>query len=178
MSEEPNSTAKPQTTPAPADNAPQPPASAPAKTKRDRWVKIGFLVAIVGVAIFVYTQQQDAMEIDGWGSDLDAALQQAREENRPVVAFFVDTPPSNTAEQTRKVVLTNPENKKVMAKLRVIRVLVSDPGDNVRETYAINSLPTLLLLSPEGKELSRHDGLSHVGEVPFRKEFLVPIQTP
>jgi hypothetical protein len=175
MSDEPNGQLKPQATPAPADHDTA--RQNPQKSSRDRWVKIGFLVAIVLVGVFVYSQQQDALEIKGWGTDLDAALQQAHQEQRPIVAFFVNVPPSKTAEATKNVVLSNPQNQEVMAELRLVRVLVNDPSDELRQTYNIQKLPTLLLFDANGKELSRHDGPSHVGEVPFRETFLVPLRT-
>ncbi len=174
MSDEPNGQLKPQATPAPADRDTGTPKQQ--KSKQDRWVKIGFLVAIVLVAVFVYSQQQDALEIKDWGTDLDAALRKARQEERPLVAFFIDVPPSKTAETTKNVVLTNPQNQEVLDELRVVRVLVNEPSDELRQTYGIQKLPTLLLLDPTGKELSRHDGPGHVGEVPFRETFLAPIR--
>jgi hypothetical protein len=48
----------------------------------------------------------------------------------------------------------------------------AEPDSETTAKYRITKLPTLLLLSPSGQELNRHDGPGHVGEVPFRQEFL------
>jgi hypothetical protein len=166
-------------TPAPADTASLSSAGSATspREKRDRWVKLGFLGVIIVVAGIVYMLQQKPMSIAGWSEDLEATLVQAKQQDRPVVAFFVNQPPSETAEAT-KANLTRPENIKVMQEYKVLRVLVTtDTDSEIARRFNIESLPTLLLLSPEGEELNRHDGPSHVGEVPFRDEFLTVLPT-
>ncbi|NBB95194.1 MAG: hypothetical protein GVY16_05580 [Planctomycetes bacterium] len=146
--------------------------SKPKPKSKDRWVKIGFLVLIVVVAAVVYSLQQKPMTIEGWSEDLPATLTQATQQGRPVLVLFVRTPPSKIAEQTKTAIL-RPQNQKSMAERKLLKVLIStEPDSDVAGRYNIENLPTLLLLSPTGIELNRHDGPGHIGEVPFRQEFL------
>ena len=145
--------------------------TAAAKPKTvDRRIKIVFLAVVLVGAAVVYVLQRRTPGFD-WPGDLDKALKQARDQKRRVLVFFTASPKSATAR--RLIQTTLYKNAQAMAKERVIKVNVSLDTELKSATavrYKISSLPTFVLLSPEGKELNRREGF--VGEVDFHKGFL------
>ena len=142
------------------------------KSSRDRWVKIGFVVLLVVAAGAILMVQRRAMEIQGWGKDLNAALKQADAENRPTVVFFVNRPPSQIAKTIRTHIL-RPSNQQSLKEGKFIPVIVelsSSLDSTVAKQYQIRELPTLMVLTPKGKERNRNEG--NIGELPFRQQFL------
>lgn len=135
----------------------------------DRRTKIVFLVVLAVAAALVYVLLQRRTPGFNWPEDLDKALEQAR--TRPnVLVFFTSSPKSLTARQLIQTTLR--KNVRTIAQQRVVKVNVSLDTVNcdLAARYKISSLPTFVLLSPEGKELNRREGF--VGEVDFHKGFL------
>jgi len=115
--------------------------------------------------------QRSGPRLPGWGEDLDAALARAARENRRVLAFFMSEPPSATARWLADNTLRM--NRKAIAESRVVPVKVvleTSLDSETAKRYEIRELPTLMVLSPSGKELNRRTG--RVGEVEFRQGFL------
>ena len=146
--------------------------SPPEKSNRDRWVKIGFVVLLLVAVAAVFMIQRRGMEIKGWGKDLDAALKQAESENRLVVVFFVNSPPSTTAKAIKKHKLKqgNEQGLKDGKFIPVIVELSSSLDSDIAKRYQVRELPTLMVLTSRGKERNRSVG--NLGEVPFREQFL------
>ena len=144
----------------------------PATPKRNTRGKLLFLGALLAAAVGIFLLQQRGLSLSGWGSDLDAALQQAQTENRPIVVMFLRNPPSETARQT-KTVIGRPENQKALQDGKFIPVLVETRLDSdLCKKYSITRLPTLMVLLPNGAERNRYEGIDHIGEIPFRQVFL------
>ncbi len=145
-------------------------SESPAKTSRENWIKRGFLLALILAMAGIYIHQQRGTKIEGWKDDLDSALKQAEDEDRPVVVLFVHK--SQTAvESDLKGRIAKPGNQKALKKGKYITVLLNCSVDSdVAKKYDIEELPTLLLLEPDGSEYNRAVG--DVGETPFRQEFL------
>jgi len=60
--------------------------------KSDRWVKIGFLVVAVVVAAVIWKYFQTETFMKGWPEDLSAALADANQTDRRVLAVFISNP--------------------------------------------------------------------------------------
>lgn len=140
---------------------------------RDRWIKIGFVLVLVAAVVAVYLFQKRDLSIQGWGNDLNAALSKAKAENRMVVAFFVSSPPSDTAKQIARRRIPKGDNQKALKEGNFIPVVVS--LNNALESepamkYGLTKLPTLMVLLPDGTERNRNEGM--IGEVDFRQNLL------
>lgn len=148
------------------------------KSSRDRWIKIGFVLILIAVAIAIYSFQRRDLRIEGWGNDLNAALAQAKAENRKVVAFFVSTPPSDTAKEIAQRRIPKPDNLQALKEGNFIPVIVTVDNrleSDVAKKYKLTTLPTLIVLLPDGTERNRNEGM--IGEVDFRQQLLRVIPT-
>ena len=139
-----------------------------AKCRKDRG-KLIFLVVIAVAVILVYMSQQSGAELPDWPGDLSAALTKAKQEDRKVLVFFADSPPSTNDRRMSTMTLYN--NRKHIERGKFIRVLVQvKKTDDPAKQYGISDFPTFLLLDAQGKELNRRVGF--VGELAFRNGFL------
>lgn len=146
----------------------------PAAGRADRRVKLVFLLAAAAVAGAVYLYiQRGANILPDWGQDLDAALRQARQEDRRLVVMFLSDPPGELTRQLARTTLRKSENRRAIQDARVICVKVrldtALTGELARR-HRITQLPTTVLLSPAGEELNRR--VLMIGEVDFRQGFL------
>jgi hypothetical protein len=153
------------------ETAETPRSPSPPRPPRDRLIKWAFVGLIVlAVVAVVLMQQKKTLGIKGWSNDLSQTLATARTDNRRVVAFFVRQPSSHTAKTIARHAI-QPANVEAIDKGRFLPVVVTtEPGSEPATTYGIEAFPTLLVLSPQGEEMLRREGL--IGEVPFRQEFL------
>lgn len=140
--------------------------------KREKRIKTILILLIVAAMVGVYFYQQRGLTIKGWSEDLRAALAQAKQENRPVVIMFANKSQTPTARTLRKHI-NRPSNKKALEQGKYITVMVyldNAFDSDLAKKYKIESLPTLLLLNPDGTEHNR--GVGNIGETPFRDTFL------
>jgi len=100
---------------------------------------------------------------------MSAALVQAKQEDRKVLVFFAETPPSTTA---RNMSTTTPQkNAKHITRGKFIKVLIQvAKTDDPAKRYNVKNFPTFLLLDAQGKVLNRRVGF--VGEAAFQNGFL------
>lgn len=159
------------------DQTPETPSQdAPPATDsgKDKYVKAGFLLVIVLVMAGIYFSRQRAdFTIRGWGTDLDAALSEAKQNNRKTVAMFVNDPPGVDAQWMRDNVIIKPINKQALSQGGFVPVVVTlaDGTDNaIAKKYEITQLPTLIVFRSDGTERNREVG--RVGEVPFTQNLL------
>ncbi len=149
----------------PSQGGPLPQEPAPQRPRRpaiDRWVKIGFLIVLVGAGLTLWLWQRRDPQLTGWGRDLSVALQQAKVGNRTVLVFFTDTPMSWEDKHAVKNVITTARTASALNKLACVRVHLSiDDNKAEARTYKIESTPTYLLLDSSGKELRRLSGLTN-----------------
>ncbi|MFW6133013.1 MAG: hypothetical protein ACOC8F_03890 [Planctomycetota bacterium] len=167
------------------DSAPQdapgeaPPAPGPAATEsrggssRSRWVRYGLILAIVTGAVAVYLVQIRGKSFPEWRRDIDAALEQARRQKRPVLAYFVHTTSSTTVREQWRTALSRKRNRDAIQAAQLIRVVADiDLDSPTAERFGIEHLPTMLILSDQGRECKRSENL--IGQLPFRTQFLEP----
>ena len=138
------------------------------KRRKDKG-KLIFLAVIAVAVILVYLSQRSDVALPDWPDDLPAALAQAKQEDRKVLVFFADRPPSAIARRMSTTTLK--KNVGNIKKGKFITVLVQvKKTDELIKRYNVSRFPTFLVLDAEGKVLNRRVGL--VGEVPFSKGFL------
>ena len=143
------------------------------KTKRDRRMKAVFLTILAIAVILVYLNQRRDTQLEKWPDDLQKALKVASYENRPVLAFFVGSPPSETTRRLLRTTLHRPENRRAVTEGRFVKVKVTlgrSLDGELAKKYKIKKLPTMVILDKNSKELNRRVGM--IGEVPFRRGFL------
>jgi len=147
-------------------------ATSKAGARRDRWIKIGFLAVFILAATAIWYWHRQPPTMKGWGRDLDAALKRAAAERRQLLVFFISSPPSATTRKMVSTTLAVPGNRKAIKQGRFITVAVEVDSlkSQPAETYKLNKLPTMVLLSSQGVELNRREGF--IGEVDFRNGFL------
>jgi len=144
---------------------------APARGKAERYVKLGFLVVVLAVVGWLIARQYLGTSLTGWSGDLNAALQQAARENRRIVALTYDSPNDLEYEKMRENV-AKLGNAKALEEAGVIKVhtrlAMSDP---LAVKYKVSRFPATLLIAPDGTLITCWTG--YIGEVAFRKEFLM-----
>jgi hypothetical protein len=151
-----------RSTPAPSTSAPR---------RRSKYIFAILLVVACGL-VYLNQLREPGLSKD-WPQGLKERLQQAKREDRRVLAFFVAYPPG---EQTRRMIRTTLRKQKNHEAIRdgkFLRVREQlDPGltSELATEYHISVLPTMLLLDSDGTELNRREGF--IGEVDFRTEFL------
>jgi thiol-disulfide isomerase/thioredoxin len=139
-----------------------------AKRRVDRGKLIFLAVIIVAVAL-VYISQQSGAELPDWPDDLEAALIQAKKEDRKVLVFFAGSPPSTVARTMSTGTLK--KNAKQIKRGKLITVLVQvRKTEDPAKKYGVQEYPTFLLLGSDGKELNRRVGF--VGQSQFSIGFL------
>lgn len=138
-------------------------------SKRDKWIKIGFVAALVLAVMLVWLVQRKPPELAGWGHNLRNALREGRDQNRNVLILFSDS--GETSRWLVKHTLSMPENSRAIEAGRFVRVQVTTtPKSDLASRYKLRTLPTMLIIGPAGQELNRREG--KIGEVAFRKGFL------
>lgn len=157
--------------PADEQGRPAPPAT---KGKRDVLVKLAFVVVLAAGGALIWRLQRRDPKL-GWPTDLDAALRQAKKDDRQVIVFLmsVSLPPGGDAEWNIRNTLAKKANRDAISQGGVICVQVRLDATLKSETarkYRITKLPTMLLLGPDGKERNRREG--KIGETDFRNGFL------
>ena len=151
-------------------------AEGPRRPKRDRVIKLAFVVVTLAVVALLYWSQRRGLDLPGWGSDLPAALTQAATEHRSVVVLFASLPPGEPERWLKDSIFPKPENEAALRDGRFIKVLQNVGSLSASQTaarYKITELPTLLLLGPDGVEKNRRlCRTRRIGEVEFRTGFL------
>lgn len=108
-----------------------------------------------------------------WLTSLDEAMAAAKQQNKPVIVDFWATwcGPCVTMEET-----TWPDPKVVAASANYIMVKQDvDKNQQTAGEYKVEGVPTLLFLSPEGKETHRRVGAISAAEL---TELMSAQQTP
>lgn len=116
----------------------------------------------------------DPLPASVWKLDFAAAEAEAKALNRPMVVHFYGThcPPCKKMEQ--EVLLTPQVLKLLEAGFVAVKVdVVKNP--NVSQRYGIASMPTDLILSPDGKVLAKtegYDDIARVGDDRDRRKYV------
>lgn len=152
-------------------SSPATPAAGP--SKGDRKVKLIFLAVAIVAAGIIYWMQKGAPEITGnWPSDLPKVLEQAKKENRKVMALFTESTPGEDEREMAKGTLSKAANRQALeeGKFLCARVNVPSLSSDEARKYAIQKLPTWIVMDSDGHELNRRVGV--IGEMEFRNGFL------
>jgi thioredoxin-related protein len=104
-----------------------------------------------------------AIAAEGWQTDLDKAIEQARKENKSVLVEFTGSDWCPPCIAMRKNVFTKKEFIDAASKKFVLVELDFPQGDKelaeknqpLAEKYKIEGFPTVVLLNSEGKEFTR-----------------------
>jgi thioredoxin-related protein len=115
----------------------------------------------VGVAAL--TASAFATTPEGWSTDLDKALKQAKEENKSVLVEFTGSDWCPPCIAMRKNVFSKKEFIDAASKKFVLVELDFPKGDKelakknkpLAEKYKIEGYPTVILLDSDGKEFTR-----------------------
>ncbi|HUS47362.1 MAG TPA: thioredoxin family protein [Phycisphaerae bacterium] len=153
------------------------PAAAGRKLRKDRWIKRGFVAAILIAAVIVYVLQMEGPRLSGWEDDLNAALVQAKEENRPVLVYFVRSLSSQVVRDMANKTLAKKENKQAITDAGFIMVKVETTIESeTARRYGLTKLPTMAVLSSEGARCATMNDFAgqFIGEMQFRNDFLEP----
>lgn len=145
------------------------------KARRDRWVKLGFLVVAVVASVLIFRQQTSVVGLD-WPkgpAELSKALSRSGDRKRPVLVFFYRASPSDATRRLIKGTLARPQNRKAIKDGGFLRVQVpvTDPqSSTIARRYRLREYPTMLVLGANGWEHNRREGF--IGEAAFRDGFL------
>lgn len=120
-------------------------------------------LASFSVGVAALTAPAFAAETEGWSSNLDEALAQAKKSNKPLLVEFTGSDWCPPCIQMRKKVFSTKEFIEAASKDYIL-VEIDMPRGNqelrtknepIVERYKIEGFPTVLLLKPDGTEASR-----------------------
>ena len=125
------------------------------KSKKDKWVKFGFLILVVVLVIYIQYSQRQGPKLDGWREDLTGALEHAKRENAPILVFFMSRPPGEIDHFIANTTIKNNAAALKESGCILVRIAVSSTSSDIAKQYDLTSTPTLMLLDSTGKEISR-----------------------
>ena len=139
----------------------QPPAGKPSY---DRFVKIGFLVVLLGIMTFLYFRHRGPPKLLGWGTDLTEALTAARSKDVRVLVMFTQLPMSHWDKKMTEENVKRGRIVKILEELKYVRVHLNTKDHGaLAEKYKVTQTPAFLILDSTGKELHRQVGFSSEG---------------
>ncbi len=120
-------------------------------------------LASVTVGVAALTATAFATTPEGWTTDLDKALEKAKAEKKSVLVEFTGSDWCPPCIAMRKNVFSKKEFVDAAAKKFVLVELdfpkgdqaVTDKNEPMAKKYNIEGFPTVILLTPEGKEITR-----------------------
>jgi thioredoxin-related protein len=128
-------------------------------------------VAMIGVSF---------AELEGWSTDLEKALEQAKKEKKAVLVEFTGSDWCPPCIAMRKNVFSQKEFVKAASKDFILVELdfprgdqeVKKKNDPYAKQYKIEGFPTVILLDHEGKEFTRFFASEH----PTTEKFLAHLK--
>ena len=120
-------------------------------------------LASVTVGVAALTASAFATTPEGWTTDLNKALEQAKAEKKSVLVEFTGSDWCPPCIAMRKNVFSKKEFVDAAAKKYILVELdfpkgdqaVADKNEPMSKKYNIEGFPTVILLTPEGKEFHR-----------------------
>jgi hypothetical protein len=142
-------------------NSSQAKSSAGDARAKDKRIKTVFLAATIIVAALIYLLVQTRpSKVSSWPQDAEAQVAAAKKDGRPVVLVFMSDVADATSEHMAKKSLNEPLVLKALTETSVHYAMVvtnlRNPPPLAKE-YKITKLPTVLKLSPAGRELKRRE---------------------
>lgn len=100
---------------------------------------------------------------DGWLTDIDQALKQAKAENKNVLVKFTGSDWCPPCQMIQKAVFSKKEFQEKASKKFVLCIIdypkadpkISQKNKPLTKKYNVKGFPTMLLLDSEGKEFNR-----------------------
>ena len=134
----------------------QPPSSS---SGRNYW----YFLLILAAFVLIYWYSSRSSSPPGPAVSLSTALVQAAEQNKPVFLKFEAgwCPPCQWMDQE---VFTKEAVQRALADWVVLGVDV-DTNHELATQYRVASVPTFVVLSPQGREIARHDGAMPVEQL-------------
>jgi thiol:disulfide interchange protein len=126
-------------------------------------------LATASLGVVALTASAFANTPAGWSTDLEAAVQKAKKENKSVLVEFTGSDWCPPCIMMRKNVFSKPEFVEKASENYVL-VEIDVPKGNeevakknqpIAEKYEIEGFPTVILLDAEGKEFSRFFATEH-----------------
>jgi hypothetical protein len=141
------------------------------RQRNEKRVKLLFLGVVIIAAVLIYRQQtRPEGPPAGWATDLDQAAEQARQQDKNVLVWLTSGRSSQAVEQMKNITLAKKHNRQAIAEGFVPVYAVWNEQLGERFNVDASQLPTMVIVTPAGRELNRRSG--YVGEVPFRQQFL------
>ncbi len=123
--------------------------------------------ALIAVAFVLLGASPAAAAIEGFQSDLDTALAQARRSEKPLVAFFTAAW-CEPCQEMKAQVFPDPRVRRALTGFVPVEVDTDTPaGAKAWERFKVSNLPTIVLLRADGTELreARIEGARSAGEL-------------
>ena len=137
----------------------QTPSEPKGKSKKDRRIKLGFLVVLAIVVLAVVMIQRKDPALKGWTNDLEAALQQAKTNNTNVIVFFTRKPMTLEDKDMVNKCMNARDALNAFAKLKYPRVhLTLRQNKQEAQRFGVTLPSTVLLLNSYGDILNKHTG--------------------
>lgn len=126
-------------------------------------------LASVTVGVAALASSAFATAPEGWSTDLEAALVQAKAENKPLLVEFTGSDWCPPCIKMRKEVFSKKEfvdaasEKFILVEIDVPRgdKEVAEKNRPIAREYKIEGYPTVILLDSEGKEFTRFFATAH-----------------
>jgi len=121
------------------------------------------ILALSALSAITLTDPASAKELAGWSSDLDKALTTAKKDGKSVLVEFTGSDWCPPCMMMRKEVFSKKEFVQAASK-KFILVEIDFPNadqalkkqhEPLATKYRIDGFPTVLLLTPDGKEFNR-----------------------
>jgi len=120
-------------------------------------------LASVTVSVAALTATAFATTPEGWTTDLDKALEKAKAEKKSVLVEFTGSDWCPPCIAMRKNVFSKKEFVDAAAKKYILVELdfpkgdqaLADKNEPMAKKYNIEGFPTVILMTPEGKEFNR-----------------------
>lgn len=122
---------------------------------------LGIIIVITAVVLMVFSQHSVSNNPSNaditWQTNLDSAIQDAKNTNKPVFIDFYGEGCSYCKELNEST-LSDPNVKKKLSQNYVTVDINTDQNPNLASQYKIYSLPTLVILNSNGQEIKRQEG--------------------
>lgn len=125
-------------------------------------IAIGIIVLVTIVAFAALgsqnqnTPQNESTSLN-WHTDLDSALVEAKQINKPIFIDFYTTWCAY-CKQLDETTLSDPKVQEKLSKNYVVAKIDADKYPDIASNYKIYGYPTLLILDSNGVELKRIEG--------------------
>jgi len=122
---------------------------------------LGIIIIVTAVVLIVFGQPSVSNNQSNadttWQTNLDSALQDAKNTNKPIfIDFYADW--CSYCKELNESTLSDPNVKKKLNQDYVKVDINTDQNPDLSSRYKIYSLPTLVILNSNGQEIKRQEG--------------------